>query len=90
MGYTKSFDVDKLHPDHTHLKLQHVSYCQCFFDVLHCLQVGVVFTGVLLQQMISPSSANYLVINIGNVHHIDDVIVKVANQNAAKDVKCNI
>ena len=52
--------------------------------------MGVVFTAILLQQVISPSSANYFVINISNVHHIDDVIVKVANQNAAKDVKCNV
>ena len=63
---------------------------QCFLDMLDGISEGVVFADIVLKEMVSSSSSDDLVINVSDVHHIDNVVVEVATQNSTEDVKCDV
>ena len=58
--------------------------------MLHCVWEGVVFAHILLQQVVPPSSADDLIVNISDVHHVHHVIVEVAAQNSTQNVECDV
>lgn len=63
---------------------------ECFSDMLKCVCERVLFAGVLCHQVIPPSSANYLVVYICDIHDVDDIIVEVGAENTTQDVKGDV
>ena len=63
---------------------------ECFSDMLQCVCERVLFAGVLCHQVIPPSSANYLVVYIRDIHDVDDIIVEVGAENTTQDVKGDV
>lgn len=53
------------------------NHLECLTDMLQCVTESVLFAGIVLHQVVTPSSTNYLVIDIRDVHDVDDIIVEV-------------
>ena len=58
--------------------------------MLQCVSERVLFAGILLHQVVPSSSANDLIIDICDVHDVNDIIVEVGAENSAEDVKGDI